>query len=110
MENISGSILKFLRLDNFVQHLTGYVETKIELMKVEIREDVTRAVARGLVIMVLFLVAFMFLIFFSVGLAHFINQYLGTAYAGYWTVAGIYAVTFLMLAVFRKNIHRYFEQ
>ena len=110
MEKISETILKFLRLDNIVQHLTGYVETRIELMKAELREDVAKAIARGMVMVVLFLVGFLFLIFFSVGLAHFINSYFEVAYAGYWTVAGIYAVTFLIVLVFRKNIFQYFEQ
>lgn len=110
MDKISDTILKFLRLDNFVQNLTGYVETRVELMKVEIREDVAKAIARAMVIVALFLMAFLFLIFFSVGLAHFLNRFFDEPYVGYWSVAGIYAATFLLLFVFRKDIHHYFER
>ncbi len=109
MEKISETILKFLRLDNFVQNITGYVESRIELMKIEIKEDVSKAIARGLVTAALFLVGFMFLIFFSVGLAHFINAFLNETYIGYWLVAGIYGTIFLILLIFRKNIYSYFE-
>ena len=107
---ISDSILKFLGLEGLVQNLTGYVEARVELMKVEIREDVAKAIARGLVFIVLFLIGFIFLIFFSIGLAQFLGQFFERPFGGYWTVAGIYLATFLILWVFRKNIHTYFEQ
>ncbi len=109
MEKFSETILKFLRLDNFVHNITGYVEARIELMKVEIREDVSKAVARGLVSIALTLIGFMFLAFFSVGLAHFINAFFDKPYVGYWSVAGLYALLFLVLMLFRRSIYQYFE-
>ncbi len=109
MEKFSETILKFLRLDNFVHNITGYIETRIELMKVEIREDVSKAIARGLVSIALILIGFMFLVFFSVGLAHFINGFFDKPYAGYWSVAGLYALLFVVLVIFKKNIYHYFE-
>jgi hypothetical protein len=108
MEKVSEAILKFLRLDNFIQHTTGYVENRLELMKMEVREDVSRAMARGMVSVVLFLMGFLFLIFFSVGLAHFLNTWFSAPYIGYWAVAGVYAITFLLLVAFRKNLLQYF--
>jgi len=51
----------------------------------------------------------MFLVFFSVGLAHFINGFYDKPYAGYWSVAGLYALIFLILVIFRKSINHYFE-
>jgi hypothetical protein len=110
MENISSSILKFLKLDTVIQNLTGFVEARIELTKIEIREDVAKAVARGLMIALIFLVAFLFLVFFSVGLAQFLNQFFYYGYVGYWIVAGLYGATFLTLIALRKNIYQYFEK
>jgi uncharacterized membrane protein YqjE len=109
MDKISETLLKFLRLDNFVHNITGYVETRIELMKVEIREDVSKVVARGLVSIALFLIGLMFLVFFSAGLAHYINGFFDKPYAGYWSVAGMYAALFLILLIFKKKIYHYFE-
>jgi hypothetical protein len=110
MEKISEAVLKFLRLDNFVQHMTGYVENRIELLKIEIKEDVSKAMARGLVMVVLFLMGFLFLIFFSVGLAHFVNSWFHAPYVGFWSVAGIYAIIFLLLLAFKNNLLQYFMQ
>jgi uncharacterized membrane protein YqjE len=109
MDKVYETILKFLRLDSFVHNITGYVESRIELMKVEIREDVSKAIATALVTIALFLIGFMFLIFFSIGLAQFISVYFEASYAGYWSVAGVYGTFFLILLIFRKSIYRYFE-
>jgi uncharacterized membrane protein YqjE len=110
MEKISETILKFLRLDNFVHHLTGFVEARMELLKAEIREDIAKALSRAMVTVALFFMGFLFLIFFSIGLAHFINRYFSDSFAGYWLVAGIYGAIFLILLLFRKSILSYFEQ
>ncbi len=110
MEKISGTILKFLKLDSLVQNLTGFVETRIELMKIEIREDVAKAIARGLMITVFFFLGFLFLIFFNVGLAHLLNTMFDHKYIGYWLVAGFYGTIFLILLIFRKGIFEYFQR
>jgi uncharacterized membrane protein YqjE len=109
MEKISETILKFLRLDNFVSNLTGYVEARLELLKTEIREDIAKALARTMMTVALLLMGFLFLVFFSVGLAHFISQYFAAPFAGYWIVAGIYGFLFLLLILFRKPILVSFE-
>ena len=110
MEKISASILKFLRLDNLIEHVSGFLEARVDLMQTEIREDVSKAIARGVVTVVLFLVAFLCLIFLSIGFAHLLNRLEGSTDFGYWVVAGVYGATFLLLMVFRKNILQYFEQ
>jgi len=109
MDKIAESILKFLKLDTLVNHVTGYVEARIELMKVEIREDIAKTVARGIVVVTLILVGFLFLLFLSIGLAHFIIAYVHSAYVGYWAVAGLYGALFLLLFLFRKPIYETFE-
>jgi hypothetical protein len=108
--NITESVLKFLKLDSLVGSLTGYVEARLQLLKSEIREDVSKAIAKSLVTVAMFLVAFMLLIFFSIGLAYFLNRYFADTYAGFWTVAGIYGIVFLLLLLFRKSIYEYFEK
>ncbi len=110
MEKITETVLKFLKLDSLVSNLTGYVETRIALMKVEIREDMAKVIARGMVMVALFFMAFLFLVFFSIGLAQFFNIFFEFNYAGYWIVAGIYVLFFLLLLVFKKNIYQYFEE
>lgn len=109
MNKFSETILKFLSLDNLVENLTGYVENRVDLLKIEIREDVAKGMARALMIIVLFLLGFMFLVFLSIGLAHFLNSYFEKSYVGYWLVAGVYGLILLVLISFRKSIYHSFE-
>jgi uncharacterized membrane protein YqjE len=110
MEGIKDTIFKFLRLDNLVDNLSGYLETRLELFKIEVREDVGRVLAQALMITAILLLSILFLLFFSVGLAHFLNGFFDKPYVGYWIVAGIYGVPCVVFIIFRKNLSHKFEQ
>lgn len=110
MENLKDTIFKFLRLDGVFNHLSGYVEARIELLKIEIREEVAKVVANAMIYAVVFFFATMFMVFLSVGLAHFLNQYFNESYLGYWIVAGLYLVGLLVFMIFRTPILKNFEK
>jgi uncharacterized membrane protein YqjE len=110
MDKLKDTIFKFLRLDGLFNHLSGYVEARIELLKIEIREDLAKALARVMIYGVIFFFGFMFMIFFSLGLAHFLNQYFSETYVGYWLVAGLYLVGLLIFSFFKKGILSNFEK
>ena len=114
MENMKDSIFKFLRLDNLMGNLTGYVETQVKLVKMEVRDEVTKALSRGLVLASVLLLAFLFLIFFSVGFAHYLSDVFEHGYIGYWIVSGIYGIPCLSFLLFRKPlsiaIEKYFAK
>lgn len=104
-----ASIFKFFRLDNLVNNLTSYIETRVELLKLEVREEIVKVVAYGLMIAVCVLLALLFLVFVSIGLANYISERQGTSYTGYWFVSGTYALLCLVIVFFRKNIGLYIE-
>jgi uncharacterized membrane protein YqjE len=110
MENLKDIIFKFLRLDGVFNHLSGYLEARIELLKIEIREDVAKVVASAMIYAVVFFFATMFMIFFSIGLAQFLNRYFDESYLGYWIVAATYLTGFLIFMIFRKSILKNFEK
>jgi uncharacterized membrane protein YqjE len=92
-----------------MSHLTGYVEAQVALVKLEVREEVAKILARGLVVGVALLFAFLFLLFFSIGLAHYINSLFDEPFVGYWVVAGIYGLPCIAFFVFRKRISKKIE-
>ena len=110
MESLKDTVFKFLRLEGLMSSLTGYIESQIELFKLEIREDIAKAISKAIVFFALLLFGFLFLLFFSLGLAHYINSFFEEIYAGYWIVAGIYGLAFLIFLLFRKSIDRNFEK
>lgn len=109
-DSIKESVFKFLKLDNLIANLSGYVETKAELIKMEIREDMARILSQGIVVITMIFFALIFLLFFSIGLAHFINTFFTYSFAGYFIVSGIYLAAFLGFFVFRKTILKNFEK
>jgi len=109
MEKIKDSIFKFLHLDNLIENLSGYVETRVELIKIEIREEMARVISHALMVGLLFLLGMLFLVFFSIGSALYLNSYFYSSSAGFWIVAGIYGVSGLIIALFHKSIGRFFE-
>ena len=109
MESIKDTIFKFLRLDNLMENLSGYVEARIELLKIEIKEDVAKVLASALTITIVVFLASIFLLFLSIGLAHYLNNYFDKPEVGYWIVAGIYGIPCLIFLIFRKNISHSME-
>lgn len=107
--DLKNLLVKFLKLDNLVSHVAGYVDSQIALVKLEVRDEVSRVLARGLVLTTVLLLAFLFLIFFSVGLAQYLNIFFEHSFAGYWLVAGIYGLPCIVFLAFRKTISKKIE-
>ena len=103
MEKLKDIILKLFKLENIAFNLTGYVETKLELFKLEIRTDVAKAVARAVAIMFLGFLGFLFLLFLSLGLAFLINSLVDVPYLGFFVVAIAYGGAFVLLLLNRKK-------
>jgi uncharacterized membrane protein YqjE len=107
---ILETLAKFLKLDGLVENLTGYVEARVKLLKLEVREEVARVVTQGLLLAVFMLIAFLMLVFISIAVALFINQYTAHSYVGFLTVAGLYLLVFILTFSFRKQLHKKLEQ
>jgi hypothetical protein len=97
------TISKFLKLDNLISNLTGLVETKIELLKVEVKEDIVSGLAKGVIY---FLLAFVFglvILLISLGIAVLLAEEIG-ALGGYGIVAVFYLIIGLILMAKREDL------
>jgi uncharacterized membrane protein YqjE len=110
MEGIKDSILKFLRLDSLIDSLSGYFEARIELVKLEVRDDIARVLSHALMIAVLLLLALLFIFFISFGVANYLNSRFNDSSSGYWIVADIYGLPCFFIYLFRKRLSHYFEK
>jgi uncharacterized membrane protein YqjE len=100
---LKDTLLKFLKLDSLIEHLTGYVEARIELTKLEIKEDVAKGLSKVLLFMLMGTVFLLFIILISVAVAHLIAKSIG-AFGGFAIVAGFYLLLGLLLFAFRGAI------
>lgn len=96
-------ILKLLKLESLFENLSGYVESKIELFKAEIREEVVSVLSKILVVLLIALAFFLLLIFASFSLAYYLGTLVGMT-AGLLIVAGLYLLIFILLLAFREQI------
>jgi hypothetical protein len=110
MEKIKDKILKFLRLDGLLNNLSGYIETRVALVKIEIREEVASILSRGLIIMLIIMVGFLCLLFLSLAAAQYLNTVMLSEYAGYAIVAVFFGLLLILLLILRKGFFRVFEK
>jgi uncharacterized membrane protein YqjE len=110
MDKIIETLLKFLKVENLIHNLTGFVETKVELFKIEIREEVAKVTSTALMMALILLLALLALFFFSFGLAGYLNSVYESTHVGHWIVAGIYSFIGLILLIFRRKIAHAFEK
>ena len=105
---LKDTLLKFFKLDGLVNNLTGYVETRIELLKYEIKEDMAKAIAKISIVLLTAMLFTFFLLFISVSVAIKIGESIGN-FAGFGIVAAFYFVIMLIILIFREPISKNIE-
>lgn len=105
---LKESILKFLKLDGILANLTGYIETRVELMKIEIKEDVAKTLAKAVVFIGLGFIFTLVVLFISAAVAYKIAETTGL-FAGFAIVAGFYLLLALILWMSREPLTKKLE-
>ena len=92
-----------LRLGEIVQTVRGIVETKIDLVKLEIQEQVSGILSRLLILILMGGSLLLFLFFLSLSLAVFLSQYFESPYMGFLLVGLLYLLILVILYLVRDN-------
>ncbi len=100
---LKDTVLKFLKLDSLVEHITGYVEARIDLMKVEIQEAVSKVLSKALVSVVIIAFLTLFVLLISMALAFKLGESIG-AFGGFALVAGFYLIIAIIAFLLRDAI------
>jgi len=96
-------------MDSLIENITGYVEARIELMKIEMKEEVAKGLAKALVFIVMTAVFTLFILLISMAAAYKVGESVGT-YGGFTIVAGFYLLVGLILYLFRNSITQKLEE
>jgi hypothetical protein len=102
------TLSKFFKVDSLLNNLAGYVESRVELLKVEAKEDLAKALAKAVSYFLIGFISALFLTFISVALALLIGHSLGN-FVGFSIVAGIYFITAVILWFSREKLISKFE-
>jgi len=104
--------LKIESLDKLIQSASNYLEARIELIKIELREEFASFLVKAvLVLMVMLLTTFMIL-FMGFGAALWINDWLDSSYAGFLIVGGVILIKiiFIFLLKFTRSGNRFLQK
>lgn len=105
-DTLKDEIFRLLGLDALIRSVSGYIEARVDLIKLEIREEVTRHLSRLMVSLTGLLLAFSALGFLSITLALMLNEVLESAYLGFLIIGGSYLLIALLIFIFRESIAR----
>ncbi len=106
---LKDTLLKIFKLDGLVNNFTGYIETRIELMKYEVKEDMAKVIAKVSILLLLALLFTFLLLFTSAAVALKIGESLGS-FAGFAIVAGFYLLLLLLIIILRDPIGKSLEK
>ena len=99
-----SKLFKFLKIDAIIENLTGLIEARMELAKLELKEEVAKAGARIIAGVVLAFLLVMIIIFVSIALATWLNYLLESMFFGYLIVTGFYLLVLGMLIAFKAHV------
>lgn len=85
--------------------LTGFIETKVELIKLDIEAEVKKIVARSVIFFFIGLAGALAIFFISMALATFLNHLLESIYLGYGIIALLYLLIGLIAYFKREDIY-----
>lgn len=107
---LKDRILKMLKLEGLIDNVSKYVETRVELLKIEVKEDLARLLAKVFLMMILTLFFILFVVLASMGLAWYLGALVKSMVGGYLMVSGMYLLLALISLIFRKEINRLLEK
>lgn len=87
-----------------IDTLINYIETKLEIYKLQAKEEASKIIAFIVLILIFLMLLLLFLLFISLFVGEIINKALSNDYVGYLIVSGFYIIGGLLLYLFRKKI------
>ncbi|HEY9116815.1 MAG TPA: phage holin family protein [Roseivirga sp.] len=102
--------MKIFDFNKLTETVSAYIETRIELLKLDIKEEMSKAIAKSMTWGVILICGLTALLFLSLGLALLFNELLNSGYYGYWIVAGIYLIVAAVIYISRDSLERKFSK
>ena len=87
------------RNDSLIGNLTGYLDTRIDLVRLELQQKVSTALVGTIHGATLAMLGLMFVIFVSIFAGLALNSALDSTYWGFGIVAGVYLLLLILVLV-----------
>lgn len=94
----------FAKAEELVFTVKEYVDTRLEIVKIEAAEKISGIMATLLAVLIVGIVFLFFIGFASIGLAIVLSEWIGKAWAGFLIVSFIYLLIGILVWITRKRI------
>ena len=81
--------MKLFNTDKLLETLTSYLETKLEIFKLDLKEEIAATLTKVIIYLIIGLLGMISLIFLLLALAAVLNDYFESSYIGYLIDTGI---------------------
>lgn len=92
------------RIEDLNQDIRAYVQNKLEYFELKMMKKVTELSAKIVTRIAATLIFLMFLTFASIAIAIIIGRNLGDISLGFFIVAGLYFIVFLLILIFGRRM------
>jgi len=96
--------LDIFRIKNIVNALIGFIETKVELYKIQFKEEIAHALSVLVLLIIFSMIGVLFILFLSHYLSTLLNDVLESDHLGYLAVSGLYLILGFVIYRMRKKI------
>ncbi len=100
---LKDSLSKFFKVDSLLSNLTGYVETRVELLKIEVKEDLAKSLSKAILYFLMTFMFTLFITFLSIAVALILSAHLGS-FAGFSIVSAFYLLAGFILLLSREKL------
>jgi uncharacterized membrane protein YqjE len=105
-------LLGLLGIDNIIESLKKLVDTRLQIIKIELKADLSNVLADAFINLVTFSILLFAILLISIGVSIYVGDVLHNYFYGFSIVAGFYFLLFLLLLIFGKKLglKKYFER
>ncbi|MCF6351765.1 MAG: phage holin family protein [Cyclobacteriaceae bacterium] len=104
-------LLGFLKVDSIFDDLIAIIEAKVELLKIELKEEAAKAATKIISAVFLGIMVFLIVLFLSITIATLLNELLNSHFWGFAIITGFYILLLIAFKVFNigKKLENYIE-
>ena len=95
--------VNLFNVDQMIDHMVEFVETRLEILKLDLKEESVRVIAKLLTGSLIVLFSTLFFIFFSVAIAIILNQALDSEYLGFAILAAFFLIILISILIIKQT-------
>ena len=96
--------MSFFKLDSLLDHLTAFIESKVDVYKIELREEASKALSKMMAGLLLFSLGWFFIMFLSIAAGYYFSALLGSFFYGFLIISGVYLLFFTLVFLLKKQL------